>query len=150
MSGDATTDAGETNNRAMLVGLTSDIVSAHVSNNEVDVDAVSGLISTVYGALSSLGESEASEDLPEPAVSIRRSVKKDHIVCLECGKKLKVLKRHLTTEHDMTTEEYRERWDLGLDYPLVAPEYAARRSTLAKELGLGRKPGQKRGRKKKA
>ncbi|MXP46196.1 transcriptional regulator [Altererythrobacter luteolus] len=134
-----------------LITLTSDIVAAHVSNNNVDVGEVPSLITTVYGALAGLGQDEDPvEELPDPAVSIRSSVKKDHIVCLDCGKKMKMLKRHLMTEHGMTIDEYRARWSLGADYPMVAPNYAETRRDLAKKIGLGRKPGQKRGRKKKA
>lgn len=132
-----------------LITLTSDIVAAHVSNNSVAVDDISTLISNVYSALSSLDGAGATEEArPDPAVSVRASVKKDHIICLDCGKKMKMLKRHLSTEHDMTPEEYRQRWDLSSDYPMVAPEYADTRRDLAKKIGLGRKPGQKRGRKK--
>ncbi|MBX7527258.1 MucR family transcriptional regulator [Qipengyuania vesicularis] len=134
-----------------LITLTSDIVAAHVSNNSVSVDEVPTLISNVYSALSGLGGgSAAEEERPDPAVSVRASVKKDHIICLDCGKKMKMLKRHLNTEHDMTPDDYRQRWDLPSDYPMVAPEYADTRRDLAKKIGLGRKPGQKRGRKKKA
>ena len=134
-----------------LITLTSDIVAAHVSNNSVAVDDVPALISNVYSALSGLGGSGAPEEVrPDPAVSIRASVKKDHIVCLDCGKKMKMLKRHLSTEHDMTPDDYRQRWDLPSDYPMVAPDYADTRRDLAKKIGLGRKPGQKRGRKKAA
>lgn len=137
--------------RETLITLTSDIVAAHVSNNNVAVEDVPQLIASVFGALSGLGEeASAPKTLPEPAVSIRTSVKKDHIVCLECGKKMKMLKRHLSTEHGMTPEEYRARWNLGPDYPLVAPNYADTRRDLAKKIGLGRKPGQKRGRKRKS
>ena len=132
-----------------LITLTSDIVAAHVSNNSVSVDEVPTLISNVYSALSELGGTGPAEEArPDPAVSVRASVKKDHIICLDCGKKMKMLKRHLSTEHDMTPEEYRQRWDLASDYPMVAPEYAETRRDLAKKIGLGRKPGQKRGRKK--
>ncbi|RZP19573.1 MAG: transcriptional regulator [Erythrobacter sp.] len=134
-----------------LITLTADIVSAHLSNNSVDVNSVSDLITNVYAALSGLGEAEsAPEARPEPAVSVRASVKKDHLVCLDCGKKMKMLKRHLATEHGLTPEEYRQRWDLSSDYPMVASEYAQTRRDLAKKIGLGRKPGQKPGRKKKA
>ncbi len=134
-----------------LITLTSDIVAAHVSNNAVDVDQVPSLITNVYSALSGLeGGAEKEEPRPEPAVSIRASVKPDYIVCLEDGKKLKMLKRYLRTNYDMTPEEYRARWDLPSDYPMVAPNYAERRRELAKKIGLGRKPGQKRGRRKKA
>lgn len=133
-----------------LITLTSDIVAAHVSNNDVSINEMPHLISNVYTALSFLGEDETVEEIrPEPAVSIRSSVKRDHIVCLDCGKQMKMLKRHLSTEHDMTPEEYRARWDLPADYPLVAPAYAETRRDLAKKIGLGRKPGQKRGRHKK-
>jgi len=132
-----------------LITLTSDIVAAHVSNNNVEVDDVPSLISNVYTALSGLGDTaEPEEERPDPAVSVRSSVKKDHIVCLDCGKKMKMLKRHLSTEHDMSPEEYRQRWDLSSDYPMVAPAYAETRRDLAKKIGLGRKPGQKRGRRK--
>lgn len=134
----------------MLITLTSDIVTAHVANNDVAVADVPSLIENVYGALSGLGASQAEEVRPEPAVSVRSSIKSDHIVCLECGKKMKMLKRHLSTEHGMTPEEYRARWDLGADYPIVAPNYAETRRKLAKQIGLGKMPGQKRGRRKKA
>ncbi|MBX7457774.1 MucR family transcriptional regulator [Qipengyuania sp. 1NDH17] len=139
----------ETDMTETLITLTSDIVAAHVSNNSVAVDDVPALISNVYSALSGLGGGGATEEArPDPAVSVRASVKKDHIICLDCGKKMKMLKRHLSTEHDMTPDEYRQRWDLPSDYPMVAPEYADTRRDLAKKIGLGRKPGQKRGRKK--
>ena len=142
-------DTPEIDNAEMLITLTSDIVTAHVSNNNVDVDALPSLIENVYGALAGLGTKQAEEEAPEPAVSVRASVKPDHIVCLEDGKKMKMLKRHLMTDHGMTPQEYRERWNLPADYPMVAPNYAETRRELAKKIGLGRKPGQKRGRKKK-
>ena len=132
-----------------LITLTSDIVAAHVSNNDVDVDAVATLITNVFQALSSLGEDPEPEEVrPEPAVSIRASVKPDYIVCLEDGKKLKMLKRYLRTNFDMTPEEYRARWGLPADYPMVAPNYAEKRRDLAKKIGLGRKPGTGRGKRK--
>ena len=144
-------DTIETDMAEMLITLTSDIVAAHVSNNTISVAEVPTLISTVYGALAGLGGSAPEEEVrPEPAVSVRASVKRDHLVCLEDGKKMKMLKRHLMTEHGMTPDEYRQRWGLGSDYPMVAPEYAETRRDLAVKIGLGRKPGQKRGRKKKA
>lgn len=134
-----------------LITLTSDIVAAHVSNNDVDVDAVPSLITNVYEALSGLGKGQKEEEAPpEPAVSVRASIKPDYIVCLEDGKKLKMLKRYLRTNYDMSPEEYRARWNLPADYPMVAPNYAEKRRELAKKIGLGRKPGQKRGRRKKA
>lgn len=135
-----------------LITLTSDIVAAHVSNNSVSVDDVPALITKVYGALAELGQTAAPvvEEAPKPAVSIRASVKPDHIVCLEDGVKLKMLKRHLMTHYNMTPDQYRTRWNLPADYPMVAPDYAEKRRELAKKIGLGRKPGQKRGRKPKA
>ena len=105
----------------------------------------------MHEALASLGGAgPQEEERPDPAVSIRASVKRDHIVCLEDGKKMKMLKRHLQTEHGMAPDEYRARWNLPGDYPMVAPEYAETRRDLAKKIGLGRKPGQKRGRQKKS
>lgn len=134
-----------------LITLTSDIVAAHVSNNSVSVEDVPSLISNVYGALAGLGESAPVEEArPEPAVSVRSSVKPDYIVCLEDGKKLKMLKRHLMTHYNMTPDEYRQRWNLPADYPMVAPNYAEKRRELAKKIGLGRKPGARRPRKPKA
>lgn len=144
-------DTAGTDMQETLITLTSDIVAAHVSNNNVAVEDVPALIEKVFGALAGLGSPvPVAEERPEPAVSIRSSVKKDHIVCLECGKKMKMLKRHLSTDHGMTTEEYRARWGLGADYPLVAPDYAERRRELAVKIGLGRAPDQKRGRRKAA
>lgn len=125
-----------------LITLTSDIVAAHVSNNDVSVEDLPGLITNVYSALAGLGEAApVVESRPEPAVSIRASVKPDYIVCLEDGKKLKMLKRYLRTNYNMTPEEYRARWGLPADYPMVAPNYAETRRDLAKKIGLGRKPG---------
>ena len=122
--------------------LTSDIVAAHVSNNDVAVGALPGLITTVYAALANLGEAPAVEEAkPQPAVAVRSSVKPDYIVCLEDGKKLKMLKRYLRTNYNMSPEEYRARWGLPADYPMVAPNYAEKRRDLAKKIGLGRKPG---------
>lgn len=134
-----------------LITLTSDIIAAHVSNNSVSVEELSTLITSVYGALAGLGApAPAPEALPEPAVSIRSSVKPDFIVCLEDGKKLKMLKRHLMTHYNLTPDQYRARWGLAADYPMVAPSYAEKRRELAKKIGLGRKPGARRGRKPKA
>ncbi|WP_239804723.1 MucR family transcriptional regulator [Croceicoccus hydrothermalis] len=125
-----------------LITLTSDIVAAHVSNNAVDVSDVPTLITAVHAALAGLdGEVTQDEAPPEPAVSVRASVKPDYIVCLEDGKKLKMLKRHLMTHYNMTPDEYRARWNLPADYPMVAPNYAEKRRELAKKIGLGRKPG---------
>ena len=139
----------ENDMKETLITLTSDIVAAHVSNNDVAVGDVPALITSVFGALSQLGEEQETQaEPPEPAVSIRSSVKPDYIVCLEDGKKLKMLKRYLRTNYNMTPEEYRKRWNLPADYPMVAPNYAETRRDLAKKIGLGRKPGSGRGRKK--
>jgi predicted transcriptional regulator len=125
-----------------LITLTSDIVAAHVSNNDVAVTDVPALITNVYAALANLGETVVVEEpKPQPAVAVRNSVKPDYIVCLEDGKKLKMLKRYLRTNYNMSPEEYRARWGLPADYPMVAPNYAEKRRDLAKKIGLGRKPG---------
>jgi len=127
-----------------LITLTADIVAAHVSNNSVAVADLPVLIANVHGALNSLGGPVvAPESKPEPAVSVRSSIKPDFIVCLEDGKKLKMLKRHLMTHYQMTPEQYRAKWNLPADYPMVAPNYAEQRRSLAKKIGLGttrRKP----------
>ncbi len=123
-----------------MLELTAQIVSAHVSNNSVASDALPGLIQEVFRTLSSVDREVAPADKPQPAVAVRRSVFADHIVCLEDGKKLKMLKRHLKTAYDMSPEQYRERWGLPADYPMVAPDYARHRSALAKQIGLGTKP----------
>jgi predicted transcriptional regulator len=123
-----------------LITLTADIVSAHVSNNSVAVNDLPALIQNVHSALSVLGvQEEEPEVKQEPAVSIRSSVKPDYVVCLEDGKKLKMLKRHLMTHYNMTPDEYRQKWGLNADYPMVAPNYAEQRRTLAKKIGLGTK-----------
>lgn len=143
-------DSVQTDINETLITLTSDIVAAHVSNNSVAVDELPVLIGNVYTALAGLGKAApAVEAAPlKPAVSLRASVKPDKITCLDCGMELKMLKRHLMTHHGMAPEDYRARWGLGADYPLVAPNYAETRRDLAKKIGLGRKPGAKRGRKK--
>jgi predicted transcriptional regulator len=129
--------------RETLIALTSDIVAAHVSNNSVAVGDLPTLISNVYGALAGLDQPiEVEEVRPEPAVSVRASIKPEYIVCLEDGKKLKMLKRHLMTHYNMTPEQYRTRWNLPADYPMVAPAYAETRRDLAKRIGLGRKPSE--------
>ncbi len=125
-----------------LLELTTRIVAAHVSHNPIAVTGVPGLISTVHQALAALVTEKAAAK-PEPAVSIKQSVKPDYIVCLEDGEKLKMLKRHLRTAYNMTPDDYRKRWGLPRDYPMVAPNYAKTRSELAKKIGLGRKPGPK-------
>jgi predicted transcriptional regulator len=123
-----------------LVSLTADIVSAHVSNNSVAVSDLPTLIQNVHNALTGLGKvQEVPEAKQEPAVSVRSSIKPDYVVCLEDGLKMKMLKRHLMTDHGMTPEQYRQKWGLGPDYPMVAPNYAEQRRTLAKKIGLGTK-----------
>ncbi len=123
-----------------LLALTTEIVSAHVSNNIVPQNELSGLIDTVFRTLASLGgHSPMTADRPQPVVPIKKSITPEYIVCLEDGKKLKMLKRHLKTAYDMSPEEYRERWGLPADYPMVAPNYAKQRSRLAKDIGLGTK-----------
>ena len=123
-----------------LMTLTADIVAAHVSNNNVPISDLPGMISKVHAALAGLGEPAPVEEVPlQPAVSIRASIKPDYIVCLEDGKKLKMLKRHLMTHYQMTPDQYRTKWGLPADYPMVAPNYAERRRTLAFSIGLGRK-----------
>ena len=123
-----------------LITLTADIVSAHVSNNSVAVNDLPVLIQNVHNALSGLGtRKEEPAAKPEPAVSIRSSIKPDYIVCLEDGKKLKMLKRHLMTHYQMTPDDYRQKWGLSADYPMVAPSYAEQRRMLAKKIGLGTK-----------
>ncbi len=123
-----------------VLGLTAQIVSAHVSNNSVTPDALPSLIQDVYRTLSGVGRDVPAVDKPQPAVPVKKSVFADYIVCLEDGKKLKMLKRHLKTAYNMTPEQYRDRWDLPSDYPMVAPNYARHRSSLAKKIGLGTKP----------
>lgn len=123
-----------------LITLTADIVAAHVSNNSVAVSDLPVLIANVHGALAGLGgTAPVPEVKQEPAVSVRSSIKPDYIVCLEDGKKLKMLKRHLMTHYQMTPEQYRAKWNLPADYPMVAPNYAEQRRTLAKKIGLGTK-----------
>ena len=130
----------------MLLTLTADIVAAHVSNNSVAVNDLPNLIQNVHQALSAIsGNTAAPQEKPQPKVSVRASIKPDYIVCLEDGKKQKMLKRHLMTNHGMTPAEYREKWGLGADYPMVAPNYAEQRRTLAKSIGLGTKRRRSRG-----
>jgi predicted transcriptional regulator len=136
MESTTTDDQGE-----RLIGLTADIVSAHVANNAVAISDLPLMIANVHGALAGLGgpAAEAAPARPEPAVSIRSSIKPDYIVCLEDGKKLKMLKRHLMTHYNLTPDAYRQRWGLNADYPMVAPNYAEQRRGLALKIGLGRK-----------
>ena len=127
-----------------LLARTTEIVVAYVAKNAVPVDQVPVMINNIHQTLAGLGV-----EIPNftPAVPIKRSIRKATIVCLDCGKSVKMLKRHLSTAHGLGVKEYRERWGLPTDYPMVAPDYAAQRSELAKKIGLGRKP-RKRGRKK--
>ncbi|SDG23565.1 transcriptional regulator, MucR family [Limimonas halophila] len=125
-----------------LLNLTTDIVAAHVANNTLAVDDLRKLIRNVYTTLSQVengGAPQQQAERPTPAVPINKSVTPDYIVCLEDGKKLKMLKRHLKTAYNMTPEQYREKWGLSPNYPMVAPNYAAERSRLAKEIGLGKR-----------
>jgi predicted transcriptional regulator len=121
-----------------VLALTAQIVSAHVTKNEVAPDALPSLIREVYKTLSTVSTEPTEAEKPKPAVSITKSVFPDHIVCLECGKKLTMLKRHLMTEHALSIDQYRGKWNLPSNYPVVAPEYAETRSELAKKIGLGR------------
>ena len=132
--------------RGDLLALTSDIVSAHLANNSVAMADVPHLIEQVYYTLTKLGAETPEEpaEKAKPAVPVRRSVMPDYIICLEDGKKLKMLKRHLRTAYNMSPEEYREKWGLPADYPMVAPNYAAQRRTLAKKIGLGTKRGRRK------
>jgi len=124
---------------SQLISLTADIVTAYVSNNRLDEERLSELIPSVYSTMESLLNSKSEENRPKPAVPVKKSINEDYLVCLEDGKKLKMLKRYLKTRYDMSPEEYRTRWGLPADYPMVAPSYAARRSDFAKKIGLGKK-----------
>jgi predicted transcriptional regulator len=133
--------AEETNEHGKLLSLTSEIVAAHVSNNAVSSTDLPDLIKTVFGTLSGLNGAKAEpEPEQKPAVPIKKSITDDYLICLEDGKKLKMLKRHLATAYGMTPEEYRQKWGLPHDYPMVAPNYSKTRKELAKKIGLGRKP----------
>jgi predicted transcriptional regulator len=125
-----------------MLGLAAQIVSAHVSRNPVNSGDLPKLITDVHKALNTAGQ-PTEPPRGEPAVSIRQSVKPDHLVCLECGKHFSMLKRHLANDHSLTPAEYRQKWELPHDYPIVAPAYAAVRSKLAKKIGLGRIPGER-------
>jgi predicted transcriptional regulator len=131
-------------NRDELLVLAAQIVSAHVANNAVVPGDVPKLIDAVYHALSKVGRSPDTAPPADPAVSVKRSVTADHLVCLECGKHFSMLKRHLGTDHQLTPGQYRQKWGLPANYPLVAPNYARVRSSLAKKLGLGRAKGRSR------
>jgi len=137
MSDTATPAKTETD--VSLIDRAADIVAAYVGHNTVAHTEIAELINTVHGALIALGSSEQTAEPLKPAVPIRRSVTPGYIVCLEDGKRFRSLKRHLRAQYDLSPEEYREKWGLPRDYPMVAPEYAAERSRLAKKLGLGQK-----------
>lgn len=140
------TELSNDNGANLLIELTAEIVAAYVSNNSVSASDLPNVISQVHAALGgTTTPAEEAIEKPKPAVSVRRSIQSDHLVCLEDGQKFKSLKRHLMTHHGLTPEEYREKWELSADYPMVAPEYAEARSRLAKESGLGQK--RKRGKK---
>lgn len=129
----------ENPNISELLEFTTEIVAAHSGNNTVAPDDLPKLIQDVYKTLSNLGTQQPAQERPKPAVAVKKSIFPDFIVCLEDGKKLKMLKRHLKTAYNMTPEDYRERWGLAADYPMVAPSYAKHRSNLAKKIGLGTK-----------
>jgi predicted transcriptional regulator len=135
-----------------VLRMAADVAAAYLGNNSVPASQVPEVINTIYGALSSLSGqvAQAGGEPPKPAVSVRRSVHPEYIVCLEDGKKLKMLKRHLRAAYGMTPDEYRAKWNLPADYPMVAPNYAEQRSAFAKKIGLGRKKGEKAPRRKKA
>jgi predicted transcriptional regulator len=129
----------ETSEPTRVAALTAEVVSAYVSNNQIAPSELAGLITTVAGQLSKLGAKpdHPAEEKPEPAVSVRRSIRPDHLVCLICGRKQKVLKRHLTVEHDLTPNQYRETFGLKSDYPMAAPNYVQQRREIALRTGLG-------------
>jgi predicted transcriptional regulator len=131
----------ESNHRELIVELTAEVVAAYVSNNVVPSSELANLIADVHNALGNTGSRATVEtaEKPRPAVAVKKSVQDDQITCLECGLKFKSLKRHLMTHHGLSPEEYREKWELTADYPMVAPAYAEARSRLAKEMGLGQK-----------
>jgi predicted transcriptional regulator len=122
-----------------FISLTAQIVSAHIANNDVAVQHLPAFIREVHQALTTAGQAVAEPGKPEPAVAAKKSVFADHILCLDCGARFKMLKRHLATDHQMTPAEYRVKWDLPPSYPMVAPDYAATRSQLARDSGLGLK-----------
>jgi len=124
-----------------ILGLTAQIVSAHVRHNSVAPEALPALIQEIYRTLVNIGQAPTPAEKPTPAVPVKQSIRADRIICLEDGKSFSMLKRHLMTDHKLTPQQYREKWGLGRDYPMVAPNYAKTRSALAKKIGLGRKAG---------
>lgn len=135
--------------RGEILRMAVEVVSSYVGRNQIAGDQIPELINTVYRSMAGLADSEGREDqaVSKPAVAVRRSITPDYIICLEDGKKLKMLKRHLRTTYGMTPEEYRAKWKLPHDYPMVAPNYAKQRSEFAKNIGLGRKAGRPKSRK---
>ena len=135
-----------------MLKLTTEIVAAYVNNTTVPADQLSGLITTVYGCLKSVGTGPSAEGYAAaaPSMPVKKSVTPEAIICLNCGKSMKMLKRHLTSEHGLSIADYKARWNLTSDYPSVAPNYAASRSAMALKIGLGRRAKPKRGRKPKA
>lgn len=123
--------------KSELLALTTDIVASHVANNRVDSAELPQLIRQVFATLAGIGETQPAPEKLQPAVPIKKSITPEYIICLEDGKKLKMLKRHLKTSYNMTPEQYRDRWGLAADYPMVAPNYAVQRRELAKKIGLG-------------
>jgi predicted transcriptional regulator len=124
--------------------LAVEIISAHVSNNAVPTDQLPALIQQVFNTLATVEQKAVEPPRPDPAVPIKQSVRPGHIVCLECGKQFSMIKRHLTTDHQLAPEQHRQRWGLPASYPLVAPNYAKVRSALANKIGLGRTPAMKK------
>ncbi|MDP6951258.1 MAG: MucR family transcriptional regulator [Alphaproteobacteria bacterium] len=147
-----TTDEKDTVSSESVLGMAANIVSSYVSHNALPADQIPELIKTVYTSLSGVQSpsSETVEEAQKPAVSVRRSITPDYIICLEDGKKLKMLKRHLRTTYGMSPEDYRTKWNLPADYPMVAPNYAKQRSEFAKKIGLGRKKASGRKRRSKS
>jgi predicted transcriptional regulator len=136
----------ESKSASNILALTAQIVSAHVAHNAVTASALPGLIQEVHRTLSAIESAPAIvSQRPEPAVPIAKSLTQDFIICLEDGRQMKMLKRHLKTAYNMTPDQYRERWGLAQDYPMVAPRYAKQRSSLAKKIGLGTKSRKRRG-----
>jgi predicted transcriptional regulator len=134
------TDVDKSDGSDLLIELTAEIVAAYVSNNSVAANDLPGVIAQVHAALGgTVTQAEEVMEKPKPAVTVRRSIQSDHLICLEDGQKFKSLKRHLMSNHGLTPDQYRERWELPADYPMVAPAYAEARSRLAKEMGLGQK-----------
>ncbi len=142
-------DSNAKGSGAELLRMTTDVVAAYVGNNTLPAGQVPDVIKSIHGALSSL-QGAGADGVPaglRPAVPVKKSITPEYIVCLEDGKKLKMLKRHLRTAYKLTPDEYRAKWGLPADYPMVAPNYAAQRSAFAKKIGLGRKPGKRKSRK---